>query len=241
MDRQSIAEEAAKIFIMQGVKATTMDDIAKSLCISKRTIYEQFRDKRDLLDTIIGLAYEWEDKRRQEVYARSKNVLEAVIELLKIKMSALNIKIMNTIVEIKRYYPEIVDKRLPKGEELQRMEQILIKGIEEGVFRKDINPKISAFLFSEQVRTFCTEQFEKIELTNVINHEMSPMQAFEILFLNILRGISTPKGVRIIDRYASKNVSEQSEQSGNITENNGNRHDRSTVSTGLHGDTSRKT
>jgi AcrR family transcriptional regulator len=203
--RQRIVEGALKIFIQQGIRATTMDDIARQLGISKRTIYEQFQDKKELLLMVLEYAHTQTKKDDDNLFVNSQNSMEGLLKSIKKKKSEMNIKLMKTIVELKRYYPEIVDemrqRHSVKG--IEMLETIFIKGIEEGVFRSDMNPKTSAFLFSTQANLFFTEQLNKIDMDYA---DISALQVFEDLFLNFLRGISTQKGMQIIEKYMSNTI-----------------------------------
>jgi AcrR family transcriptional regulator len=207
--RQRIIEGAIKIFIQQGIKATTMDDIAKQLGVSKRTIYEHFRDKRELLAMMIEYAHIQAKKEDTEILDSAKNVLEGFLKLLRKKRSEMNVKMMKIVIELKRYYPEIIDCETKKdalpNHGVGNIEKRLMKGIEEGVFRADLNPKTSAFLFSEQARLFFTEQLDKIDLSSIGDSDISALQVFSDLFLNLLRGISTTKGIKIIEKYVLEN------------------------------------
>jgi len=53
--RKKIIEEAGNLFMKNGIRVITMDSIALSLCISKRTIYENFKDKEDLIHNFLTL------------------------------------------------------------------------------------------------------------------------------------------------------------------------------------------
>jgi AcrR family transcriptional regulator len=201
--QQRIIEGALKIFIQQGIRATTMDDIAHQLGISKRTIYEHFQDKKELLMMMVEYAHAQMKKDDREMFGSSQNALEGFLKLMKKKRSRVNIKLMKTLIELKRYYPEIIEemRRKHSAEGLETLERVFIKGIEEGVFRVDLNPKTSAFLFSTQAHLFFTEQLNNMDLSTLDNAEISVLQVFEDLFLNFLRGISTQKGIKIIEKY----------------------------------------
>jgi AcrR family transcriptional regulator len=205
--RQRIIEGAIRIFIQQGIKATTMDDIAKQLGVSKRTIYEHFRDKRELLSMMIEYAHIQTKKEEADIFNNSKNVLEGLLKVMKKKKSEINVKLMKIVIELKRYYPEVIDDESRKNSDhgLGNLEERLKKGIEEGVFRADLNPKTSAFLFSEQARLFFTEQMDKMDLSSLADSDISALQVIVDLFVNLLRGISTTKGIKIIEKYMLEN------------------------------------
>jgi len=201
MSKKRIIDEAAQLFVMYGVKATTMDDIAKHMGISKRTIYEHFKDKTDLIETVIEETHQKSMAEEKAIFEQTKNVLEAFLRLSEAKKSAFSVKLMKTVIEIKHYYPEILNKRMKEHKGIEILRTIFEKGIEQGVFRPDMNPKTSAFLLSEQGRLFFTEQLQKIELSTMDSFDISSLQFIEDLFFNFLRGISTTKGIEIIEKY----------------------------------------
>jgi AcrR family transcriptional regulator len=184
-----------------------MDDIAKQLGISKRTIYENFRDKKELLMTVLEHAHSQSLKDDDDIFGSSQNSMEGLLRLIRKKKSVMNISLMKTMIELKRYYPEIIDEMRQKhsAEGIRNLEAIFIKGISEGVFRSDLNPKTSAFLFSTQANLVFTEQLNKIDLPASDSAGISALQVFEDLFLNFLRGISTQKGIKIIEKYMTEN------------------------------------
>ncbi|MDR0559367.1 MAG: TetR/AcrR family transcriptional regulator [Prevotellaceae bacterium] len=192
MNRQRIIEEARKLFVVQGIKATTMDDIAKYVGISKRTIYEHFTDKKELIVSIMDNMRQTKDREDEELFSRTDNVLEGMLEIMKNKrfLSSREIRVMT---EIRRYYPDIIVCKWKEG--IAKIEKMFTKGIEEGVFKKEMNPKTAAYLFSEQSKTLFAELCEKIDM------DISSLRLLSDLFLNFLRGISTPKGVEIIEKH----------------------------------------
>jgi AcrR family transcriptional regulator len=205
--RQRITEGALRIFIQQGIRATTMDDIARQLGISKRTIYENFHDKRELLMTVLEYAHAQSLKDDNDIFGSSQNSLEGLLRLIRKKKSVMNINLMKTMIELKRYYPEIIEdmKQRHSAAGIENLEKTFIKGISEGVFRLDLNPKTSAFLFSTQANLVFTEQLNRMDIPSSESAGISALQVFEDLFLNFLRGISTRKGVKIIEKYMTEN------------------------------------
>lgn len=202
MSKQRIIDEAEKLIIMNGVKATTMDDIAKYLGISKRTIYEHFKDKSELIETILDNAYKKNQKQEVIIFSESDNVLEGLLKILRTRKSSINLQKVRTALELKRYYPEIFNKMMCEHDGMQKLESTFEQGKQEGVFRSDVNVKTSAFLFSEQSRILFTEHFGTVDYNEHI--DIPTLQIFEDLFLNFLRGISTQKGIEIIEKYISE-------------------------------------
>ena len=76
-----IVETAHTLFIERGIKDVKMDDIAAELSISKRTIYELFNDKEQLLREVLRLQYEKMQERGKEVIRNSSDILEIILKL----------------------------------------------------------------------------------------------------------------------------------------------------------------
>ena len=201
MYRQRIIEEAARLFITQGVRLVTMDDIAKRLGISKRTIYEHFKDKRELIVSVLEYLHLQKVDENEKIFTQSNNVLEALLELLKQSRGSVQRQTMRMMIEVKRYYPDTLDD--DKWDEgVQKIEQVFAKGVEEGVFRTNLNIKTSAYMFSEQARILFIELSEKIDFP-AGSMDMSSLQFMQDLYMNFLRGISTQKGIEIIEKFIS--------------------------------------
>ena len=77
--KEHIVLAAAKAFAQKGVKTVRMDDIAADLSISKRTLYELFHDKEDLLLDVMRLHREEMKKSMEEIASKAENVLEVIL------------------------------------------------------------------------------------------------------------------------------------------------------------------
>ena len=177
-----------------------MDSIAKHMGISKRTIYENFKDKNELLEACITDEYE-KTKKDEHLIMQSDNVLESMIRYLKNKEKP-EYKRIKLGSELRRYHPDVALKVLDTcgAESFERFCRILEIGIRQGYFRRDINPKTLAFILSTQALSLLSERFEKTEAESLILSDFSAYQAFEDMFYNFLRGISTPKGIEVIEK-----------------------------------------
>jgi len=198
MVKQRIIEEASELFGRSGVKSITMDELARHLCISKRTIYENFKDKEALLVACIDAFYIRNRTFYQKVFLEADNVAEAILTLLQRNTEQVMQRQFNIIEDIRKYYPQINKEYLINlnVHKCQEMEQMLQRGIREGVFRKNLNPKVIAHFFSRQ--------FEDITRNARYLEDFSLVDIFENITMSFLRGICTTKGIEIIDQYKGK-------------------------------------
>jgi len=146
------------LFKQYGIRNVTMDDISKSLGISKKTLYEAFPSKEELLNYIIE---EWikimQDSTCEEIaLKKSSNAIDEIVTILKhLSTSMHNI---NPIFfwELEKYYPEQA-KKLNEFREKYISEKIrknLEKGIAEKLYRSDINIDIVVMIYKQLVRSF---------------------------------------------------------------------------------------
>ena len=185
MVRQRIINEASELFGQIGVKSVTMDDLARHLCISKRTIYENFKSKEGVLIACIKSLSE----KRQKSFYEADSVLCAILAMLRNDVKSSN---FNTIVEIKKYYPQVYKQDVSRfyAEQRSKMEQLIHGGIREGIFRKDFNVEIMAYFF-------CEGLVHNVEGFGVFSSSC----VFEYVAITMLRGICTEKGIVIIDNF----------------------------------------
>jgi len=197
--RQKIIEEGARMFRTYGIRAVTMDMLASQLGISKRTIYEVFSDKEELLKGVLKWMVEKQREVMTSVFNESENTIEAIFKMLDLMMDhfqkmspAFQMDMKRLHMDLKKNHGELVD--LPY---FSNNSDILIRGIREGVFRDDIDVEITNKCLLEVARVtndrdvFPPDYFEN---KNVIRS----------FYINYLRGISTQKGLDLINFYEKK-------------------------------------
>lgn len=208
MARDRIIKESFALFVRFGIK-TTMDEIAKHLGVSKRTIYENFKDKSELLTECTDFMNEQTHNQAVEIFEAADNVLEAALQLM-YRQNVRGRQNFKFMVELGKYYPEIYKNNLLKYQERKQkgVEDLMRQGIKEGVFRKDVNPLLTAFMFSEQANLIFSEQFQKYNSdisTSFDGFNFNEIEVFENMVLTYMRGISTEKGIKILEDYLKQN------------------------------------
>ncbi len=192
---ERIVNEATQQFLQFGIRNVTMDKIAADLGISKRTVYEVFKDKTELVRTCIEFLFQQHEAKIKIILETSSNVIEVFSSALREGM-----KVMNSInpvffQDLKKFYPEIWMSIHARNMEKSYILTIdlLKKGIEEGLFREDINIKIVSKLFHEQNNLIMDEQVFP-------RNEFSLPEIYRNLTINFMRGISTARGIERIDK-----------------------------------------
>ncbi|MDR1864683.1 MAG: TetR/AcrR family transcriptional regulator [Bacteroidales bacterium] len=199
MIKERIIAVSAELFMQYGVRTTTMDDIARHMGISKRTIYENFKNKEDILTACISSFYEEGKREIDHVLETTDNVVEAVVIMLRKGTEQARKQRYFIMEDIRKYAPEVYQHHLMNkhAEQQKRMEDMVRQGIREGVFRSDLNPEIIAIVFAQQS--------EGLTLNNRNFDRFSVFELFENMILLYLRGLCTPKGLEILNGTLSKN------------------------------------
>lgn len=145
-----IISGAAELFRRYGIKAVTMDTIAQHLGISKRTIYERFQDKDELLFAVLSSMIAMQKDRIERIMNSSPNVIEAFFTM--VRMGRDHAASMNPLIgsDLRKYHSAVL-KRLRESSgnpDYEGAGKMLAKGIEEGLIRDDINTDIVSRCFT---------------------------------------------------------------------------------------------
>ncbi|SRR5690554_431814 len=195
--KDRIIEKAGELFFQYGIRNISMDELASSLGMSKRTIYENFKDKEDILKSLILKIKDERNEVIKEFLVKGLNVVEVFINVIEIqkKMPVSNAKF---IQDIYKYYPnitKIMQEHIEKNNVF--LQEFLLKGIEQGFIREDLNIKVTAFLVEESTYTY-------IRASYLEQPPFSFPELFYTMMINFVRGISTEKGIKIIDAHLAK-------------------------------------
>lgn len=152
--RDKILKVADELFIKYGVKNITMDDIAKGLSISKKTIYQFFKDKNEIVKEFTLNQCTSRRDDFEDIPARAKNSIEALVMVS--KCIGENVLTLNPLLlmEVQKFYGEAWQIFLDFKEHTfyKSLERTIIRGIKEGYIRKEIDPEIIAIMRMEQVQ-----------------------------------------------------------------------------------------
>lgn len=193
--KDRILSTAMEAFKRHGIKSITMDDIALSLGISKRTLYEVFPDKETLLREGILRSKEESEAYARQVLQQTDNVLEVILKLFERSIEQFHTTDKRFIEDLNKYpqVQQLCRERLQRdSEEAIRFMQ---QGVEQGIFRSDINFGI--------VDRLLREQFNSLQSNDLCRH-YSLIEVYESIMFTYLRGISTPRGAEELERFITQ-------------------------------------
>ena len=206
--KDRIIQEASTLFFRNGIKSITMSDIAIYLGISKRTLYEVFKDKEELLRACIDYHTSCAIKEREEILSKAENVIDTMMLAYAKHLNDAHSANKSLWHDLKKYHPQIYQQiTKQQGDEMNDFLPLLKKGIEQGLIRAEINPEICLWLIKSQFKTL-------LEGDLAIDDKYSINQFVRAIILNFTRGIATTKGNELIDNTIKR--FRESEQNNNV-------------------------
>lgn len=192
--KQTIIEHAAMMFITQGIKAVRMDDIARELSISKRTLYEIFNDKEELLYLSIRHYTLQCRQRRIESMVNINNSLEVMICNLR-EMINNAPTVARVRRNLKRFYPR-VQERLEADAQNHTSDDIrgwIKECVNKGYFTTTADCDFVVRVIQDSVQGIMV--FDKDQVQNSI--ELISLMSYSLIIF--IRGLCTIEGIEIID------------------------------------------
>lgn len=199
--KDHILKEAEKLFMQYGIRSVTMDDIAKAMGISKKTIYVNFRDKNELVHELFTQMFQQNSKSIENCASVAKNAVEEIFNLMKFLKECLSG--INPVVfyDLEKYYANtnLVMKDFKHQNIFNNIVRTLQRGIDEGFFNPEINIEILAHSRVMQIDWI-------FESDLVRNGRFSVYDVFLETTNHFLRGIATEKGNKLINQYKKINT-----------------------------------
>lgn len=197
--KEDIIKHTSKMFIEQGIKAVRMDDIAHELSISKRTLYELFGDKEELIYQSIRYYSINARERRAKQIADIDNALEIMVVNLRDMTDAAPIT-GRMRRNMRRFYPTVY-KRLEEdvqSKSFDDLERWIDTCVEKGYFEKSINKMLATKLLHNSVHGM---------LINALHEEAPSDELVGMVYYALLvfiRGLCTEEGKHIFDSCTAK-------------------------------------
>jgi AcrR family transcriptional regulator len=171
-----------------------MDSLANQLGISKRTIYEVFADKDDLLISVLTFMAQRQKEQVKRVLEESENSIVAIFRMIEINRDYFQNMSLAFQSDLKKYHNDVLIKTTENVEmpDYRNNQQVIEKGIREGLFRKEINPDLTNRCLYNLGRSIMNNELYPFEI-------FSRKEVISNIFLNYLRGIATAKGLDLIN------------------------------------------
>lgn len=193
--RNNIIHTACDLFVQYGIKSVSIDDICKQLGMSKKTFYTYFPQKEDLVEAMLAVNRE-HARVQMEENIRKYNTEERIFQLENILHKLDDVRHAPPLVfDLQKYYPLLFRKHMELVLEGMRRDcAVMIRqGMDEGLFRKEINVELTADFMARMHNMF-------VDMSHEENGSRMIRHGVEVL----VRGLLTEQGVRLLETARDK-------------------------------------
>ena len=194
--KDKILAGAEKLFMKYGIRSVSMDDIARHLSVSKKTLYQHFADKDELVTVMSQHHMKQEVVEYEEITKASENSIDELNKIsvrIKCDMEEMN---PSLLYDLQKFHPRAWALWLNHKSDfiMRSIVRNLNQGINEGYFRKDINPEIPAIS-------------RLILIESAFDDRIFPKDKFNLaevqsqLFDHFVYGLCTEKGRKLYQKY----------------------------------------
>ncbi|SEV84846.1 transcriptional regulator, TetR family [Prevotella aff. ruminicola Tc2-24] len=189
--RGKILETAMNAFGEKGIRAVKMDDVAVELGISKRTLYELYDNKEQLLFEGVKVYNEQRQILIKEKTKNCGNVMEILLTVYRIKVEEFRQTNPLFYADLVKY-PKVARFLHQQNQYIHtEMQKFIQRGVSEGFFREDVDEALTMHLF---------DALGEYVMMNQLYRRYTIEDIFKNIIFVSLRGICTEKGVVALDR-----------------------------------------
>jgi len=197
--QENILIESFKLFHQFGVKSVTMDDIAKKLSISKKTLYKHFSNKKELVFHIMQMQIKGTESRCKDMFSKADNAIHELFLIREMVKKIFHNMNPSLLYDIQKYHPKTwkLMEEHQNGFIRDTIADNLQKGIDEGLYRESLDINILTKLRLEEMKaSFNIEIFSPLEY-NIEQVQIVMMEHF-------ILGVTTLKGHEVGIEYQKK-------------------------------------
>lgn len=191
---QHIQDLAFQLFKVNGVKSVTMDDIAREAGVSKKTIYQRYENKEELIISALKEKFEYNRQRIGEIMSSDRNPVEKIIDLYDFTLKSIHSYSLSFFYGIRKYHPraQALCTSYLRSAIFNETGNLLREAKEKKMIREDIDVHMMCSLYFWGVQEFTNGAFSD-QVTKDFNI------FFRHFILNNIRGMLTPEYLYILE------------------------------------------
>ena len=190
-----LLEQASAVFMRLGIKSVTMDDVARELGISKKTLYQFFEDKNDLIKKVFRFQYERDLSSITQASKTTKNAIDELIEVNNIMRTRMTNMRSSIMYDLQKYHPEAW--KMFAEYKNKYIYQFMTENFERGVNEKYYNEGLKADII---IRIYLAK------MEAIFDQQLFPIETYNIpdvhreLILYHIRSIANTKGLKYLEK-----------------------------------------
>ena len=194
--RDRIRQKADELFMRYGLRSVSMDDIANSLGISKKTIYQFFADKNELVDAVLEETLRYNKENCERNRTHSVNAINEIFLSMDVVEQLFRNMHPSVIFDMQKYHPQAFSRFLKHKNEFlySTVRNNLERGIREELYRPEIDVEILSRFRVESMLISFNPEFYIGQKHNLAEVEHQLLEHF-------LFGIASLKGHKLILKY----------------------------------------
>lgn len=194
--KERILAKAHELFSRYGIRSVSMDDIATQLGISKKTVYQYYTDKNELVDAVFSHIMEGNKEHCNVCREEGKNAIDEVVRSFEMVQDLLSQMHPSVLFDMQKYHPVTYRKfeEYRSGFLYRIIRQNIEAGIKEGLYREDIDVDVLARYRLHSIMLGFDANVFPGNKTDLLYIE-------EQLMLHFLHGIATPKGQKLLLKH----------------------------------------
>lgn len=197
--KEELLENISDLFLKYGLRSTSMEDICSHLKISKKTLYQAFCNKDDVVEQVM-LHRRFNRRTQQDIeQMKQLNSIKIMLSIRDHIIASFNSRMPANQFDLKKYHPDVYQRINEQDQEFihDLFYDLIAKGIQDGYFRKDINKDAQVYLFVKQMALLS-------EPENISDIKYSVEIIVSTIVENIIRSFITPKGMEELERLTLK-------------------------------------
>jgi AcrR family transcriptional regulator len=196
-----IVTKTHELFMLYGIRSVSMDEIANHLGMSKKTIYQYFKDKDSLVEGVINIEIEMHQDEFSKYASISENAIHEIFLTLDTVQEMLKHMNPSVMFDLQKYHTTAFEKfRTHKNTFFYDIIKANIeRGKQEGLFRADIDVDVLT-------RYRLANMFLMFDFEHFPSNKFTPIQIISETTDNFLHGMATQQGLLIIEQYKQERI-----------------------------------
>jgi TetR/AcrR family transcriptional regulator, cholesterol catabolism regulator len=199
--KEKILQGAVELFMKYGLRSISMDDIARHLTVSKKTLYQHFADKEDLITVVLSTHIEDSQRQYEGITRSSHNAIEELAQISQCLRKDMADTNPSVLFDLQKFHPRAWEVWISHKNKFIRESVVrnIKQGIEEGYFRPEVNPEVLAAI--------------RIELISMgFDQTLFPQSTFSLaevqsqIFDHFVYGLCTDKGKKLYQKHKEQHA-----------------------------------